>query len=71
MEYRVKTVQLSCCPIGPVGMVDPLCNFCKVSDCSHQIENRLISLVGVTKKWKLLVRGNEPYLVVECEGFSP
>ena len=70
MEYHAKTIPLANCPISSAGLIEPLCDICKVVDCTNQVEKRTVSIMGITRRWKLLIRGTDPYLVVECDGFT-
>jgi hypothetical protein len=54
--------------VGPFGFISPLCNLCVTKDCTNPIETMNISVTGVVRKVRLYNRGNEPKVVVECEG---
>ena len=55
--------------VGPIGLVESLCNECLCKDCTNPIENTEVSIMGVNKKQKVYTRGSEPGIVVACEGF--
>jgi len=69
MEYECRTIPLSRAVIGPNGVVDPLCNSCKSSDCDNNIEFHKVSIIGITRKWRVMARGNDMTIVIDCEGF--
>ena len=52
------------------GPLEPLCNSCETQDCSHPIEPKSVSIMGVNKEWKILAYGDDSYMVLECEGYS-
>jgi len=54
---------------SPGGFVSPLCDQCSIGDCTNNIENREISIIGVIQKHKVLIKGNNIYFVVKCDGF--
>jgi len=69
MEYRCKMISFSSLNVSPYGFIMPLCDKCQSRDCTNPIENIETSILGVVKKVKLYNRGNNPKVVVECEGF--
>jgi hypothetical protein len=70
MEYRCKTIPFTQLIAGPAGFVDTLCNSCKTLDCTNSIENKKVSILGVSKTFRVYIRGVDAYLVVECQGFT-
>ena len=70
MHYNCRTASLAQVLIGPDGVIEPLCNFCKTFDCDNTIEKTTLSIMGIQKEWRVLFRGSEPYAVVGCEGFQ-
>lgn len=70
MEYKCKTVDMSQLTVTPKGFITPLCETCKVKDCTNPIEKLKVSVLGVTKKIKVYNRGLEPRFVVQCEGYT-
>ena len=69
MEYNCTIVSLDKLLFSNKGFVTPLCDKCSIQDCTNNIENREISIMGVTQKHKVLTKGSNIYFVVECEGF--
>jgi hypothetical protein len=69
MEYKCKTISVAQLTISPIGFVMPLCESCKVKDCTNPIEKINVSVVGVSKKIRAFNRGLEPRFVVQCEGY--
>lgn len=69
MDYKVKTVPIIQVPVTPMGPIEPLCNSCKVLDCTNPIQKSNVSMLGVLKNWKMYFIGNDPYLVIFCEGY--
>lgn len=69
MEYRCRTIPINTVPVGPTGIVCPLCDRCTSKDCSNPIHNVEVSLLGITAKHRAYIRGAEPYFVMVCEGF--
>ena len=49
----------------------PLCDKCGTKDCSNAIVLKEVSVFGINKKYKLCTRGEELFVVVDCEGFIP
>ena len=70
MEYKCQTVSLEKLPIDVRGTMKPLCDNCSTVDCSHKIQMTTISIFGVTYKHRVMIRGDEPYFVIQCEGFN-
>jgi len=69
MEYECSVVSLDKLLFKPGNLAFSLCDKCEIKDCTNNIENREISIMGVTQKHKVLIKGNNVYLVVKCEGF--
>jgi hypothetical protein len=70
MEYRCKTIPFTQLIAGPSGFIVPLCNRCATSDCTNPVENRKVSILGITKKARVYIRGVDAHIVVECQGFT-
>ena len=70
MKYRNKTVSLSQMVITAAGAIHPLCNNCTTKDCSHVIEKKRVSVFGVNKDWRLMFKGTDFQVVIDCEGYS-
>jgi hypothetical protein len=71
MEYQCRSVSINKLPVGTDGIIESLCESCQSTDCSNDIEIRTISILGISKKRKALIRGTEASLVVECKGYIP
>lgn len=69
MEYRCKTIPIGKVPVGPRGVILPLCNTCQCKDCTNPIQSFEISIQGATQKHRIYMRNDEPYFVIICEGF--
>ena len=70
MKYRTKVCSISSAPISAAGPIRSLCTFCKNKNCSNNIVKKSISIFGMNEQQKLLMRANDYYCVVDCEGFS-
>lgn len=70
MRYKNASVSLSKLIIGNSGTIKPLCNDCKTRDCTHSIERKKVSVFGMTKEYRVMMKGPQPFCVVQCEGFS-
>ena len=69
MRYKYKTIPLSKLLVTPRGFVTSLCNDCASKDCSHNIEKRRVSILGIKKDIRIRVSGNEISFVIQCEGY--
>ena len=70
MEYKCQLFQLSnLITATGIKISDCLCNNCCTGDCSNPVELKTISIVGVNKKGRFFMRGDDPYMVLQCEGF--
>ena len=69
MEYPCKTVSMSRMLLSHKGPIEPLCTSCKSEDCKNPIEIRRVSIFGIVKEHKFLVRGTDPMAVIQCEGY--
>ena len=70
MEYECKTCSVTQLLVTGIGAIEPLCNKCNTLDCTNPVEKREVSIMGVNRTWRMLNRGSEVYMVVECEGFT-
>jgi hypothetical protein len=71
MEYTCKLIPISKVLSGKNGIIEPICNSCKSRDCSNPVEIKEVSILGVLKKYRTYMRGDEPYFVVQCnEGYT-
>ena len=71
MEYQCKIVGISQLYVSTKGFIMPLCESCKILDCTNPIEKKKISILGVSKEVKMFSRGRENGFVVQCEGYIP
>ena len=69
MEYPCQTISLQKMLCGPKGVVEPLCNNCTSKDCSNPVQWQKISVMGIKKEYRILIRGYEYLAVVQCEGY--
>lgn len=70
MEYKCDTISVDKIPIGYNGAILPLCEDCKTIDCSNSIEKISVSIMGVKRDLKVYMRGDTPYFVIRCSGFT-
>lgn len=70
MEYKVKAVDSSRLIPAGSGTLKSLCNYCCNKNCSNNIEEKTVSIMGVNETQKFFIRGGFPLLVIECEGFK-
>jgi hypothetical protein len=71
MEYPCKLVPVLKVLSTPKGLFEPLCNSCKTKDCTNPVEEREISILGVNKKFRMYMRGDDPCFVIQCnEGYT-
>lgn len=69
MEYNCKYFPINKLILNENGDMESLCTKCKSQDCSNPIEKRKISILGIIKEARLFVRGTEPMIVIQCEGY--
>ena len=69
MEYKCKMISIAQLNVGPQGFIVPLCETCQTQDCSHPIEKKVLSIVGVKKTVKVYNQAGDPKFIVECEGY--
>lgn len=69
MKYRCRSLPLTKLIPTNKGFMKPLCNYCQTLDCENSIEIKKISLLGVNMEIKLLVKNDDAYMVIDCEGF--
>lgn len=71
MTHKCKTVPLTKMIINPKGVMKPLCNTCKTTDCDNPIETRDVAILGVPEKMRCWCSSNNVAAVVQCEGYIP
>jgi len=69
MKYKCKTISVSKMLVDHRGFVESLCDSCRTADCDNPIETRKLSILGIIKKKKIFVRGDEAFFVAACEGY--
>ena len=70
MEYKCNIILLTqLMSIKGAKISDGLCNKCCTKDCTNPIETKVVSILGVNKKGRFYIRGNEPSIVINCDGF--
>lgn len=69
MNYKCKTIPLNKL-VAYDGCVKSLCTECLANDCSNNVEIRNISILGTMQKYRLLNRGDDFYIVYDCDGFT-
>lgn len=70
MKYVCQTVPLNRLIVTPMGQVESKCQTCRTRDCSHDIEYREVSVFGINRRMRCLIRGGEPHLVAACQGYT-
>jgi len=70
MEYRCKSIPITKLPVGARGLGRPLCDLCATRDCTNPIQQRRVAIFGVTVNMRVIDRGMDPGMVIECEGFT-
>jgi len=70
-NYKCQLISASKLILTFDGSVMPLCNSCGTKDCTNNVIKKDVAIFGLIKSLKLLMRHNEPYIVIMCEGFSP
>lgn len=69
MKYKCKIQPLLKLIATNKGFFSSLCNSCGTLDCENDIEKKKISLLGINVENNLLVKGDEAYVVISCEGY--
>ena len=68
MEYECITIPIIKFPFFNDKTIISLCDDCFVSDCSHIIERKKISILGITEDHKVIIKGGIVHFVVKCQG---
>jgi hypothetical protein len=68
---RCKKISLDKLVITPLGMAVPQCQNCIHTNCGNPIEKFKVSVMGVTKEWRLYNNHGVPLAVFECEHYAP
>lgn len=69
MRYPCKAFSLRTI-ITLDGVAKSLCTECKAHDCTNIVERRKISILGSEIEFRLLNKGDDFYIVYECEGYT-
>ena len=69
-KWPHKTIPLSALAVTPVGILGSKCDSCTSVDCAHRIEYQTVSIIGINRKMKCVISGDEPRLVIDCEGYN-
>lgn len=69
MEYQCKTMPFDKLIYNQHGFVNPLCNDCINRDCSRDIERKKVSILGIKKEMRVMIRGGNINVVIQCEGY--
>lgn len=69
MQYKCIAQSLSKVLFKSGQAVCSLCNNCESKDCTNQIENKKVSILGVSKKMRVLVGSDDIFAIVDCEGY--
>jgi hypothetical protein len=68
--YKCKLVPLDKLPVGPIGVVSPLCNDCETRDCTNPIEPVKVTVFGRQLDWRIYKKSHISSVVVQCAGYS-
>ena len=69
-QYECRTVSLSKLIVSERGLHEPLCNSCACPDCENPIETKMVSVFGINKPYRVMVRNGDPFCVISCpEGY--
>lgn len=71
MQYNCKVLPLTKLIAGPKGFIKPLCNTCLSKDCENPIENKLVSVTGITENMRIWSSKSTTGIVVSCDGYNP
>lgn len=69
-QYKAKTVSLDKLIVGPLGVVEPLCNSCSTRDCDNPIQPMSVTVFGKKVNWKIYKKAANAAVVVACTGYS-
>lgn len=69
MKYKNTLVPVTNLLVSHQGVHESLCNTCGSIDCTNQIENKQVSILGINRTMRLQCRGVSYYYVVACEGY--
>ena len=69
MKYNCKTISISKVPLNTQGLIESLCDRCTTRDCTNSVENRKVSILGIKREMRVIAKGQNVYIVIQCEGF--
>lgn len=69
-SYKCKLVPLERLLVGPVGVMQPLCNNCETRDCENPIQPTQVTVFGKNVTWRIYKKASNASIVVHCEGYS-
>ena len=70
MKYNCKTISILKVPLSTKGLIEGLCDKCTTRDCTNPVENRKVSILGIKREMKVIAKGRNIYIDIQCEGFS-
>ena len=68
-RYPVKLSSMAKLPVGPGGVMRPLCDSCVNKECGNPIELVDISIFGVQQNMRMYRSGSNLMAVAACEGY--
>jgi len=69
IHHKVKLMSIAKLPVGPGGVVPPLCDSCVNEECGNPVSLVNITIFGIERKTKLHKSGASLMAVVNCEGY--
>ena len=69
MDYDCHVVPADKMLMDPTGVKEPLCNDCKTPDCTNPIKDKMVSIFGQNKKYRLWIINNQCRQVISCRGY--
>jgi hypothetical protein len=69
--YKCKLMPMEKLLVGPIGVMEPLCNNCQNRDCENPIQPMQVTVFGRMTTWKVYAKGSKTSMVLQCEGYSP
>lgn len=69
IHHKVKLLSMAKLPVGPGGVVAPLCDSCINKECGNPVSLVSITIFGIEKKTRLHKSGGSLMAVANCEGY--
>lgn len=69
-QYKTKLYPLEKLLVGPMGVIEPLCNSCTTRDCDNPIQPMNVTVFGKNINWKIYRKANVASIVISCTGYS-